>query len=277
MMPGTDRDDPIVAVLPVESLEEAGDAVFVFLSEGGLVKRTEVSEFTNVRSTGLIAAGTRDGDRILDVALSDGEAEVIVFSREGYAIRFPEADVPTQGRTATGVKAIGMGKGGVTVGMLLVRREADVLMVHEDGTGKRTIVSEFPLQKRGGKGTQITPASGPGSRKKSPVVGALEVGADDVVMVVTDAGQVERVAAGQVPVQPRRTAGKKLVKLPKGGRVVEVARTAESSSDSGRDSASETVEDSSEPETTASEAPSSADAGEPPTAGGDGQLALLDD
>jgi len=232
MMPGTDRDDPIVAVLPVESLEEEGERVFVFLSEGGLVKRTEVSEFTNVRSTGLIAAGTRDGDRILDVVLSDSEAEVIVFSREGYAIRFPEADVPTQGRTATGVKAIGMGKDGTTVGMLLVRREADVLMVHEDGTGKRTVVSDFPLQKRGGKGTQITPASGPGSRKKSPVVGALEVGADDVVMVVLAGGQVHRVVAGEVPVQARRTAGTKLVKVPKGGRVVEVARSAESASTS---------------------------------------------
>jgi DNA gyrase subunit A len=296
LLPGADRDDPIVAVLPIESLEEQDeDAVFVFLSEGGLVKRTQLAEFTNVRSTGLIAAGTRDGDRILDVALSDGASEVIVFSREGFAIRFPESDVPAQGRTATGVKSISLEKGGAVVGMLLVRREADVLMVHEDGTGKRTTVSEFPLQKRGGKGTQITPSKGPGSRKKSPLVNALEVGADDTVMVVTAGGQVQRLAVGGVPVQGRRTAGRKIATVPKGGRVVEVARSAESAAASrsgvGSDGAVEVAAPPSEPDADLDTVPGStpeptatADAPTPtsepaarrPEDGGD-QLALLDD
>jgi DNA gyrase subunit A len=270
LMPGADRDDPIVAVLPVESLEQEG-AVFVFLSEGGLVKRTPLEEFANVRSTGLIAAGTRDGDRILDVALSDGEAEVIVFSRAGFAIRFPESDVPEQGRTATGVKAISLEGDATAVGMLLVRRDADVLMVHENGTGKRTAISEFPLQKRGGKGTQLVPSKGAGSRSRSPLVGALEVGGDDTVMVVLAGGQVHRVDVDSVPVQGRRTAGRQIVRVPRGGRVVELARSAEggssrrgASDDATSAVAAATSEDA---ETGASE----------PRADDEGQFALLDE
>jgi len=289
LLPGTDRDDPIVAVLPIESLEEDSEAVFVFLSEGGLVKRTEVAEFTNVRSTGLIAAGTRDGDRILDVALSDGTSEVIVFSREGYAIRFPESDVPTQGRTATGVKSISLAKSGTVVGMLLVRREADILMVHEDGSGKRTVVSEFPLQKRGGKGTQITPSKGKGS----PLVNALEVGADDTVVLVTAGGQVHRIEAGDVPLQGRRTAGRRVVRVPKGGRVVELSRSAESSARE-QDEDSEPAADGvgaadaevRDPVESEAESGPAAESGDGSTGGaeerappdqGDEQLGLLDD
>jgi len=224
LLSGADREDPIVAVLPAEDLEAEG-AVLVFLSEGGLVKRTELSEFSNPRSTGLIAAGTRDGDRILDVQLSDGEAEIFVLSREGYAIRFAESEVPTQGRTASGVKGIGFKSDSAAVGMLLIRREAGILMVHEDGTGKRTQLSEFPIQKRGGQGTQIVPAKG----KMSPLVGALEVMEEDAVMVVTAGGSVDRLEMADAPIQGRRTAGKRLVKVAKGDRVVEVTRTAQSS------------------------------------------------
>ncbi|MDT8341468.1 MAG: DNA gyrase subunit A [Longimicrobiales bacterium] len=219
LLPAGDRGDPVVALVPLEELGEAG-RVLVFLSQGGLVKRTALEEFANPRSGGIIAAGVAEGDRILDVALSDGASELIVLSRDGRAIRFAEADVPLQGRSARGVKGIALGDGGSVVGMLLLRREAAVLTVSEDGTGRRTAASEFPVQKRGGQGTLV----GPGGFR-SPVVAALEVTDGDEVMVITAGGGVTRVPARDIPLQGRRAAGRRFVSVAAGDRVVEVTRT----------------------------------------------------
>ncbi|WZE80667.1 DNA gyrase subunit A [Gaopeijia maritima] len=223
LLPAADREDRIVAMVPVSDLEDADEErVLIFLSEGGQVKRTALSEFSNARSTGLIAAGVKDGDRIIEVALSDDTAEVMLFSQAGRAIRFAETDAPVQGRTAQGVKGIGLDKGDRVVGVLILRRDAGVLTVSDDGFGKRTPAAEFPLQKRGGLGTLFVPSSG----KVAPVVAALEVSVDDSVMLVTAGGRTLSVAVDSVPVQGRRTQGKRLVKVPAGDRVVEVTRTA---------------------------------------------------
>jgi DNA gyrase subunit A len=221
LMHSSDRGDRIVAMQPVEELDDETRLV-VFLSRGGLVKRTPLGEFSTARSTGLIAAGVRDGDEIMDVVLSDGSAEIMLLTRDGRAIRFPEDEVPVQGRTAQGVKGIDLRGDDQVIGLVLVRRDAAVLTVTEDGAGKRTPVSEFPLQKRGGLGTLASPSSG----KTSPVVAALEVVEDDEVMVVTGAGKVTSVGAAEVPVQGRRTQGRRLVTVAKGDRVVEVTRSA---------------------------------------------------
>lgn len=224
LLPASDRSDRIVAMLPVADLEDP-DKLILFVSQKGLVKRTALSEFSNPRSTGVIAAGVNDGDRVLDVAVSDGEAEVLLLSAGGRAIRFPETDVPTQGRTAKGVKGIGLKGDDLVVGVMMIRREAGILTVSEDGNGKRTDVSEFPLQKRGGQGTMAIPGSGKGSS----IVAALEVVEADEVVVVTASGRVERVHMVNVPEQGRRTQGKPIMKLAKSDRVVEVTRSAESS------------------------------------------------
>ena len=221
LLPAADREDRIVAMVPVEDLE-ADDRLLIFLSEGGQVKRTELSEFSNPRSTGIIAAGVKSGDRIVEVVLSDGLAEVMLLPRGGRAIRFAEADVPTQGRTAKGVKGIGLSGDDRVVGVLILRRDAGVLTVTEDGHGKRTPAAEFPLQKRGGMGTMFQPSTG----KIPPVVAALEVMIDDSVMFITAGGQTMSAAVEGVPVQGRRTLGKRIVKIPAGDRVVEVTRTA---------------------------------------------------
>jgi DNA gyrase subunit A len=219
LLAGADRSDPIVALLPVEDLEEEG-RFLVFLSRNGVMKRTELSEFGNPRVGGIIAAGVKDGDRILDVALSDGTAEVMLLTRTGRAIRFPEREISLLGRTAQGVKGIDLRGDDHVVGMLLIRRDATVLTVTEDGIGKRTPVGEFPLQKRGGLGTLAVPSSG----KTSPIVSALEVVEGDVVMAVSAGGRVTRLQAGSVPSQGRRTQGRRVVNLPAGDRVVEVTR-----------------------------------------------------
>ena len=220
LLPGSDRADPIVAMIPVEELAE--ERVLVFLSRNGIMKRAELSEFRNARAGGMIATGVRPGDAVLDVVTSDGTAEIMLMTREGRAIRFPETELPVLGRTARGVKGIDLKGDDQVVGMLTIRRDAAVLTVTEDGMGKRMPVAEFPLQKRGGLGTMARPAGG-----SSPaVVSALEVLAGDEVMLISAGGQVMRLATADVPVQGRRTQGKRLVKIPAGDRVVEVTRAA---------------------------------------------------
>lgn len=280
LISGADRADPIVSMVPIEDLDVEGRAL-TFFSEGGLVKRTDLSEFSNPRSGGIIAAGVRDGDRILEVLLGDiaGEGEVLVLSRDGRAIRFVENDVPVQGRTAKGVKGIGLSDGDRVVGVVALRREGSVLTVTEDGMGKRTEVAEFPLQKRGGLGTLFAPSSG----RAVPVVAALEVGSGDELMVITAAGATHRVQADTLPLQGRRTQGRRLIKPASGDRVAQVARLAGAST--GRDDTPAAPDDSGD-EAQAPSAPANVatggDESAPESLGstsgaGEGQLDLLGD
>ncbi len=219
LLEGADRKDRIVATIAVDDLG-AEDRYLVFVSRDGVIKRTPLAEFANPRAGGVKAAGVKKGDRILDVALSDGAAEVMLLSREGRAIRFAEDEVSVVGRTAQGVKGMGLRDEDEVVGMILIRRDAAVLTVSEDGMGKRTPVSEFPLQGRGGLGTLATSSGG----KQSPIVCALEVLDTDELVIVTASGKVTRASAGAVPVQGRRTQGRRLAQVAKGDRVVEVTR-----------------------------------------------------
>ena len=212
-----DRSDAIVAMLPADDL--TAERFVVFLTKNGLMKRTKLSEFANPRAGGVIAAGLKDGDRIMDVQLSDGEGEVMLVTKAGRAIRFPESDLSVLGRTAQGVKGIDLKDDDAVVGMLLIRRDAWVLSVTEDGKGKRTEVGDFPLQKRGGLGTLAVPA-GDGAA----LVSALEVLEGDEVMVVMASGSITRLHVDEIPSQKRRTQGQPLVEPAAGDRVVEVTR-----------------------------------------------------
>ena len=213
LLEGADRSDRIVSMIAVEDLS-AENRYMVFLSRKGVMKRTLISDFSNPRSGGVKAAGVKSGDGIMDVALSDGTAEIMLLSRGGRAIRFPEDQISVVGRTAQGVKGMALKGDDEIAGMLLLRRDATVLTVSEDGLGKRTPVSDFPMQNRGGMGNMAVP-----SGSVSPIVCALEVVEADEVMIVT-AGA----AADSVPVQGRRTQGKRMVTVEGGDRVVEVTR-----------------------------------------------------
>ena len=216
---GASRSDPLVAIAPVESL--AADRYVVFVTEQGMIKRTRLDEFSNPRAGGVIGAGVKKGDRIIDVQISEGDSEIMLLTRQGRAIRFLEGEVSVMGRTARGVKGIGLRDGDAVVGALLIRREATVLTITEDGWGKRTDAAEYPLQKRGGLGT----LSGSSGVHGGTLVCALEVVEEDEVMLVADSGQVTRVAAEDVSVLGRRTRGNRLVGLAKGQRLVEVTRS----------------------------------------------------
>ena len=219
LLDGADRKDRIVSMIAVEDLV-AEDRYLVFLSRKGVMKRTPLAEFSNPRSGGVKAAGVKAGDGVMDVTLSDGTAEIMLLSRGGRAIRFPEDQVSIVGRTAQGVKGMSLKGEDEVAGMLMIRRDATVLMVSEDGLGKRTPISDFPLQNRGGMGNLAVP----GGERNAPIVAALEVLEADEVMIVTAGGSVTRTAADSVPIQGRRTAGRRMADVPAGDRVVEVTR-----------------------------------------------------
>lgn len=219
LLEGADRTDRIVSMIAVEELT-AEDRYLVFLSRKGVMKRTQLTEFSHPRAGGVKAAGVKSGDGVMDVVLSDGTAEVMLLSRGGRAIRFPEDQVSIVGRIAQGVKGMALKGEDEVAGMLMIRRDATVLTVSEDGLGKRTPIHEFPLQNRGGMGNLAVPSG----EKNAPIVAALEVVEADEVMIVTAGGSVTRAAADSVPVQGRRTAGKRMADVPSGDRVVEVTR-----------------------------------------------------
>ena len=256
-----DRGDAIVTMLPADDL--TAERFVVFLTKNGLMKRTKLSAFANPRAGGVIAAGLKKGDHIMDVRLSDGDGEVMLITKAGRAIRFPESDLSVLGRTAQGVKGIDLKGDDAVVGMLLIRRDAWVLSVTEDGRGKRTEVGDFPLQKRGGLGTLAVP-----SGERTALVSALEVIEGDEVMVVMASGKVTRLQADQVPSQGRRTQGRPLVQPAAGDRVEEVTRAY--SERVGRGSEAEVA--------AAAEEPEAAEEQQDPEAGDEvsvGQLDLL--
>ncbi len=236
LLEGADRKDRIVSMIPVDDLS-ADDRYLVFVSRQGVVKRTPVSEFGSARAGGVKAAGVKAGDVILDVALSDGAAEVMLLSRSGRAIRFPEDEITVVGRTAQGVKGMNL-KDDEVVGMVMIRRDSAVLTVSEDGSGKRTPVSDFPLQKRGGLGTLAVS----GGADVSPIVCALEVLEADEVMIVTASGKVTRAAADSVPLQGRRTQSRSMTRIEAGDSVVEVTRAQGGGGVPARDDVSTTTD-----------------------------------
>ncbi|MGQ0562797.1 MAG: DNA gyrase subunit A, partial [Gemmatimonadota bacterium] len=175
----------------------------MFLTARGTIKRTALDQFENVRSSGIAAIKLADGDRLLDVQVSDGSSDVVLVTRQGRAIRFPEAAVPTMGRTAQGVKGMGLRARDSVIGMVIVRRDATLCTVTELGYAKRTAVAEYPVQHRGGMGTitlDVTDKSG-------PLVGAREVLPGDELMIISASGAASRVPADSILVQGRATQG----------------------------------------------------------------------
>ena len=150
LLPGAGRGDQIVAMVPVDDLGQ--ERVLVFVTAGGVVKRTPLTEFSSPRPGGVVAVGVKKGDRVIDVALSDGNAELMILSRAGRAIRFAEADVPELGRPAQGVKGMELREGDDVVGMVLIRRGAHILTVTDEGKGKPDIGSGVSPPEKGRRG-----------------------------------------------------------------------------------------------------------------------------
>jgi len=197
----------VAAVLPVRAFEE-GQSV-IMATQAGIVKKTDLSAYSNPRSGGIIALSIDEGDELVDVKLTSGGQDVFLATRKGKAIRFKEEDIRSMGRTARGVRGIAMDSDDIVIGMDIPREGNAIITVSEKGYGKRTAVSEYRLQSRGGKGTinlRIVPKGG-------LVAGILQVTGEEDLLLMSNSGKIIRMKIEGVPLIHRTTQGVKLIEL----------------------------------------------------------------
>ena len=211
-------DTRVAAVLPVKKFSD--DEFLLFSTKLGTIKKTALSDYGNVRTTGIKAIKIEDGDELIDVQITSGTNDVILATKYGLSIRFHESDARAMGRDTTGVKGIELGEGDALIGMVVVKRDADLLVVTEKGLGKRTKIDEYRVQKRGGKGILTLKRTD----RTGDVVGLLEVIEKDEVMLITRGGIMLRASTDQVRETGRNAQGVKLVSLDFGDAVTAVAR-----------------------------------------------------
>ena len=212
------EDERINAVLPIR---EFSDDLYVFMATlNGTVKKTSLRNFSRARPSGIIALELTEGNRLVNVELTDGEHEVMLFSDAGKVIRFRESDVRAMGRTARGVRGIRMGPDDKVISLIIARESKAVLTATENGYGKRTPLEEYPLRSRGGQGVISIQTN----ERNGRVVGAHIVDEDDEIMLISDQGTLIRMRASDVSVVGRNTMGVTLVNLNEGERLAGLER-----------------------------------------------------
>ena len=212
------RGRPIINLLPLEegerinavlAVREFSDDHYVFFATThGTVKKTPLSEYSRPRPSGIIAIDLRDGDQLVNVELTDGHRDVMLFSDAGKAVRFAETDVRDTGRSACGVRGIRLGEGQKVIALIVVG-EGTVLTVTENGFGKRTPADDYPRHSRGGQGVIAIQTS----ERNGRVVGAVQVESDHELMLITDGGTLVRTRVGEISVVGRNAQGVKLISL----------------------------------------------------------------
>ncbi|MEM6512817.1 MAG: DNA gyrase C-terminal beta-propeller domain-containing protein, partial [Pseudomonadota bacterium] len=223
------RGKPIVNLLPLEDGERINailpvneylEGSFVFMAtSGGTVKKTPLTQFSRPRASGIIAVDLRDDDKLVDVAITNGDAEVLLVASSGKSIRFHESDVRPMGRGAAGVRGIKLPDGHEVIG-LSVAADGLILTATENGYGKRTPMTDFPLQGRGGQGVIAIQTT----ERNGRTVGSLLVQDDDEIMLISSNGTLVRTAVDDISVTGRNTQGVRLIRLESGQRLVGLAR-----------------------------------------------------
>ncbi|MGB5492590.1 MAG: DNA gyrase subunit A [Woeseiaceae bacterium] len=212
-----EKDERINAVLPIREYDE-GHFVFMATS-AGTVKKTPLKQFSRPRASGIIAIDLRGDDKLVDVSITDGKAQILLVASHGKAIRFDEADVRPMGRGAAGVRGIRLPAGHEVIGLTILR-DGLILTATANGYGKRTPVDDFPVQGRGGQGViaiQTTDRNG-------NTVGAMQVGEDDEIMLISSNGTLVRTGVDDISIMGRNTQGVRLIRVESGQRLVGLAR-----------------------------------------------------
>jgi DNA gyrase subunit A len=206
------------------AVKEFGDDRFIVMgSRKGVVKRTTLSAFSNPRAGGIIAMGVDDDDAVIAVQVTDGTGEMFIGTRNGMAIRFPETDVRSMGRTAYGVRGITLRDDDYVVAMEVVKPGGTLLTVTERGYGKRTEILEYRVQSRGGVGVINISTSD----RNGPVVGVAYVQEGDEVLLITQQGMIIRMQTDDLRAIGRATQGVRLIDIEADDKVVSVARLVE--------------------------------------------------
>jgi len=211
-------DTQIQAMVFVREFKD--DEFLLFCTRKGTVKKTRLSEYSNVRTVGIKAIKIEEGDELIEVAVTSGNNDVVIATRHGLSIRFHESDVREMGRDTTGVKGIELADDDRVVGMVVIKRDATLLCFTEKGLGKCTHIDEYRVQRRGGKGILTVNRT----EKTGDVVALMEVLPEDEIMIITRGGMIIRSPVSQVRVAGRNTQGVKLVNLDGGDIVTAVAR-----------------------------------------------------
>ena len=220
-------DTTIAALVPVKKFTD--DEYLLFCTSQGTVKKTALSEYSNVRVTGVKGIKIEEGDQLIDVQVTSGTNDIVIATRHGLSVRFHEQDARSMGRDTTGVKGIDLGEGDRVIGMVVIRREATLLVVTELGLGKCSHIDDYRVQKRGGKGIKTVNRT----ERTGSVVGLLEVLPEDEVMLITRGGQIIRSPVKDVRVAGRNTQGVKLINLDMGDLITAVARVVPDDKDDG--------------------------------------------
>jgi DNA gyrase subunit A len=213
--------DPNESIASYVSVKNFEDPFFIMMvTQQGLIKKVNLSEFSNPRRTGIAAIGLSKGDTLIDVRLTDGSQDIVIGTREGMAIRFHEQEVRSMGRTAAGVHAIRLDKGDRVIGAVALRRTGTTLLVATElGYGKRSETEEYRVSHRGGKGIITVKTTG----KTGKMVAIREVVEKEDVVVVTSGGIVIRQHASEIRVAGRNTQGVRLIRLDEGDTISDVA------------------------------------------------------
>lgn len=199
--------------------EDAYDKYLFFITKKGTVKRTQVSEFSNIRNSGLIALTLRDGDELTNVLATDGKQDILIGTHLGYAVRFNEKAVRSMGRTAAGVRGINLRDHDYVIGSDIIRDQDEVLIVSENGYGKRTSATEYPVKGRGGKGIKTVNIT----EKNGPLSGITVVNGTQNIMVITNDGIMIRFKIEDVSQTGRSTVGVRLIRVNDGNKVASLA------------------------------------------------------
>ena len=218
--------EKVTTMLPIPAEKVAGHYL-VMATRQGVIKRTELSEFMNLRKTGLIAIVLRDDDELIGVRRTEGDSEILVGTRDGMAIRFDENDMRPIGRSAMGVRSIELGEGDEVIDVAVVEEGAQVLSITENGYGKRTDVEEYRLQQRGGKGIKAMNLT----EKTGKLAAQLLVHDAEDLMLITNDGTVIRTPVSSISVLGRNTQGVRLMRVGEDSKVVCVARAEAESED----------------------------------------------
>jgi len=197
--------EKFAGIVPVRDFEE-GQFV-VMATRKGTIKKTELSDFANIRSGGIIAMGIDDDDELIAAEITDGKKKIFLATHEGMAICFDESDVRPMGRPAYGVRGITLGKGDYVISVAAVTDDTEMLSISEHGYGKRTELEEYRFQSRGGKGVINMRTSD----RNGLVVAVLPVSNDSQVLIITNQGKLIRVEAKGIRVSGRSTQGVKLI------------------------------------------------------------------
>jgi DNA gyrase subunit A len=209
-------------------VDEYTEGHFIFMAtSNGTVKKTALTDFARQRSVGLRALELEEGDVLVGTAITDGSCEVMLFSSEGKAVRFKEADVRAMGRTARGVRGIRLGEGHQMISLIIPQENGRVLSVSENGYGKRTGIEEFPTKGRGNKGVIAMSTSS----RNGKLVGAVQVFDGDELMLISNQGTLVRTRADEVSVLGRNTQGVRVIRTKEAEFLVGVERIDEPAPD----------------------------------------------